>query len=204
MKFLKYLFLLALVPPPALGDVTQFGTGAPTIIDNGHVVNTGDSNVTEGDVNVAAGDVNIAAGSLTLPTSGGTAANLNHYEEYTHNTTFTWDGGGSTTSAVNCTIIRVGKMVTMRIPPVNANTGTSSGQFTMNTAVPARFRPSQSIAQHVILQENGTDIVNNGFIEIVTDGLFRARRYQGASFTNSANAGINNSLGHTMLIWHLD
>lgn len=82
-----------------------------------------------------------SGGYITLPTSGGTASQLNYYEEITGTATF--GGVASTTAAY--TLIRVGKMVTLHITTVTA-TATSSDIWFSLELVPSRMRPKYDTA----------------------------------------------------------
>jgi hypothetical protein len=83
-------------------------------------------------------------GGLVLPTSGGTASNLNYYEEASHISK--WNiPGGSTTADQIFRITRCGNVVVINFPAFNA-TPTANGFFTSQTAVPARFRPVRDSA----------------------------------------------------------
>jgi hypothetical protein len=58
---------------------------------------------------------------LFLPTSGGTATQLDYYEELQHQTTFGCNG--QVTGSLNVYLIRIGKMVNISIPVISFTNG---------------------------------------------------------------------------------
>jgi len=83
------------------------------------------------------------SGNITLPTSGGTAANLNYYEELSQaGSIFTFNGSGSNTVSVTLRIYRTGKVVTIKWPTLNFTISNGNVQLTTNL-IPSRFRPAE-------------------------------------------------------------
>lgn len=81
--------------------------------------------------------------TIRLPTTGGTAGDLDHYEEYTFSATPRNDADTldfyTTAKTVHGTLVRVGKLVTLQLGYV---TGTSQATwFYLFDVIPARFQP---------------------------------------------------------------
>jgi len=109
-------------------------------------VNTVDASSTTTGAFTCAGGVSIGkklyvGTGIYLPTSGGTPSELNHYEEFTHVTS--WNGAFSSTTG-NIALTRVGRVVTARFPQI-VNICASVGTINMITALPTRFRPSANM-----------------------------------------------------------
>lgn len=78
--------------------------------------------------------------NLQLPTTGGTATNLNYYEEYS--SPFVFSGPwGATTYTRNVTITRIGRMCTLKIDAIS-QTGSSISNISMTGSIPTRFIPA--------------------------------------------------------------
>lgn len=131
-----------------------------------------------GSLNVAG---NTTTGSLTLPTTGGVPASLNYYEEYSAPITFNFAAGYNPTSTtITIGIVRIGKMVTLHIPPVSTlGTGGAGSTFSTNSnVIPTRFIPA---------------IV----VDIWSAGLFvvNSTNQQGAIGINPSNNGLSIGVG---------
>ena len=91
---------------------------------------------------------------LILPTSGGTATQLNYYEEATVAILIQTSFNLSTIYSGNCYFIRVGKLVTMRLLTFRADLLGGYMYCPVLNGIPARFRPSGtskvSYAIHVL------------------------------------------------------
>ena len=129
----------------------------------------------------------LTTAGLKLPTTGGTAASLTHYEEYTYSTTFT---GPFTSASQTFLLVRVGRMITMtQTNPVNVSgTSTTSLAFTSATALPTRFRPANFV-QSVVNTFSpgyalGTVIVDTTGLVSVTNGTYAS------SFPSSGTVGF--------------
>ncbi len=110
----------------------------------------------------------LTAGNITLPTSGGTAANLNYYEEYTANLSFT---GTCFTGAqsVACKIYRIGGKITFMLTSLTvAASGTSASYTTAASSVPTRLVPGYSIRLPISVMNNSLSQL--GVLVIQTDG----------------------------------
>ena len=112
------------------------------------------------------------ATSLYLPTSGGTSSALEYYEELTHSSSWTYTG--ATIPSFNFLLRRIGKMVSIQLTTMGVaykNTGGAS-KLTLTTALPTRFRPSESIYMPISIEVNANTshrtivITSAGVIEI--------------------------------------
>jgi hypothetical protein len=105
--------------------------------------------------------------SITL--GGGTV--LTYYEEYVHFTTF---NGPVTTDNTRCTIIQVGKLVTLHVPVgVTGNTVTS-GQInlTMTTQIPTRFRMTSGGGAIMTTASGYNNSVGPVYFRVTQDTMF--------------------------------
>ena len=109
---------------------------------------------------------------ITLATTGGTASNLDYYEELTHSSSWTYTG--ATIPSFNFLLRRIGKMVSVQLTTMGVaykNTGGAS-KLTLTTALPTRFRPSESIYMPISIEVNANTshrtivITSAGVIEI--------------------------------------
>jgi len=113
----------------------------------------------------------------------------------TVNTTFTFDGSGGTSGAVDMVLERVGHFVHIWIPAMNAISGTSSTGLTSNTAIPAAFRLASStpLAFNAV-RNNAAPTADAGVIYPQTNGTIIVQRNQGGTaFSNSAGGGMQNN-----------
>jgi hypothetical protein len=105
---------------------------------------------------------------IKLLTTGGTPALLNHYEEFTYTSIFT--NNLESTAALNFTVVRVGKAVTIKLIDV----GSAAAQvapveaFSSNTALPAHLRPSFDTFGYWRVSSNA--ISKTGMIEVSSSG----------------------------------
>jgi hypothetical protein len=120
-------------------------------------------------------------GGVYLPTSGGTASPLNYYEETTHVTKWRKGYDGTLTADKTLKLTRIGNIVFCNIPvivPV-ANDATTAKELVMiETAVPARFRPSATTKSQFIQIYDAT-ANTMGVPEITDAGVIRVFRYDG-------------------------
>lgn len=110
-------------------------------------------------------------GNLLLPTTGGTASNLNYYEEYS--APFNFSGPwGATVYTRNISITRIGRNCTMRIDAIiqTASVGLS---ISSGSPIPARFRPSasaDSVLQYFQIIAYDSNVLKNGTLRLDTNG----------------------------------
>lgn len=142
----------------------------------------------------------LTTNNLYLPTSGGTPADLNYYEVYTHVTTFS--GPFAAPVAGSFIINRIGNICIARIPEFSA-ASTTAASISIDTLLPARFRPiSVSAVTGTFLALNNSaaalgryQIVNTG------DLIFGVGTTALGNYTNTGNAGI--ALDN-MLVWTIN
>jgi len=135
------------------GPVTCAGTftanGACTM--NAGVSVTGTLSVGSGSISCQNG---VSCSSLTTPYVIFPSGTLSYYEEYVHNTTFY---GPVTTASVRCTVVQIGKLVTLHVGLNTAGTTVTTLQtnLTMTTPIPTRFRPAGAVTTIVQGFNNG-------------------------------------------------
>jgi hypothetical protein len=110
-------------------------------------------------------------GGLKLPTSGGTKATLNFYEELSQaSSVFTFSGSGSNTASVTLRIYRTGKTVTIKWPAISFTSSNGNVQLTSNL-IPSRFRPAEQ-RQWIFIQytTGGSPAAAPGMVALDTGG----------------------------------
>jgi hypothetical protein len=173
-------------------------TVTTTTLNSVSVINAGTvttSNVSCTNLNNATGTLNLQVGdaanvnigtAIQLPTTGGTAASLDYYENYTIATTAT----GPWASAQNTTlyISRIGALCSCVLTGINA-AATTSSVITVTATVPTRLLPIVSGTTSVIsgisnsLGVSGSITVLAGVITIYSGPA-------GGSFASTGNAGF--------------
>jgi hypothetical protein len=166
------------------GSIIASGAISGTTITGTGTLSVGANSITCGAITSSGA---ISCGTLSpqnilLPTSGGIATSLNYYEEYSYSATWTCYTGGATIATVTHTIVRVGKLVTMRIPLFSGNCNGSFPFVSTTYAMPTRFRPLVSSYYNVqVANTNGTigiiqsycgqlAVINTGVISLVLTG----------------------------------
>jgi hypothetical protein len=128
------------------------------------------------------------AGGLKLPSTGGTASTLNHYEEYSFTTNFT---GCAADSGIVFSLVRIGKLVTLTIKSYSTVQATSTGYFSSVTAMPAQFRPPVAQFAQIGIPTNAIgDEQGNGILNMTTGGIVRVGTASGQGFAVGAYAGF--------------
>jgi hypothetical protein len=141
---------------------------------------------------------------LLLPTSGGTPTTLNYYEEATTLIALAPSIGGAYVYNGNVYLIRIGKLVTLRIP---AFTGNAQGGYMVAAAasgIPVRFRPLSNVVYAIpIMISNGTSGINQsnpGQLVIVSTGEIRI--YSSCSGSGIFTSGVGSGLlGALVVSW---
>ncbi len=107
----------------------------------------------------------VTTNSIQLATSGGTASNLNYYEEATQS--ITWSGPWASSQNSTIRITRIGSIVCIFFPALTASLSTSA--FITSTAILARFRPTSDRYASMQVRNNG--IVAGGSAYIQSNGV---------------------------------
>ncbi|MFA5695932.1 MAG: hypothetical protein WC917_00500 [Bacilli bacterium] len=169
--------------------VTSGGIYASKAIINGST--TDSSSITTGAIITAGGaaigkKLYVGTG-IYLPTSGGTASELNFNEEnYSHTTTIS----GIWASAQNITIYchRIGNHVTLQFISTSATANTAS-VITLDTVLPPRFRPTIGIVKEALVDDNGT--FKHGAVSIGSTGAIQwGTSYFNTTFAGSGTSGL--------------
>jgi len=119
-----------------------------------------------------------------LPSAGGTASSLNHYEEATHTTKWRRGTDGTLTADKVLKLTRIGNIVHCNIPViVPASDGsTALNLIQIETAIPARFRPSATTkSQSIHIYDNAGYTL--GVPEILDSGIIRVFRYDTQAYS---------------------
>lgn len=119
-----------------------------------------------------AGDALFTDG-IYLPTAGGTAASLNHYEEATISSNI-FNGASVYHSNYNYRVVRTGRQVTITLPREVVNMSITPVNELVLNGLPARFRPANdAVRQTISVLVNGTPAT--GLLLIKTDGSMGIR-----------------------------
>ncbi len=130
----------------------------------------------------------VTFGGLKLPTTGGTASNLDYYEEYSGQMKFT--NTVAETPLLNYQIVRIGKQVTFTIKEGVLMQSSATGEYiTMNTTpIPSRFLPTHTIAfASIIIIKNYSREAGKVVIDMTDSKL----HILGAANVYFANGGFN-------------
>lgn len=136
------------------------------------------------EVQVTSSNVAMNVGML-LPTSGATASSLDFYAEQLHTTT--WSGPMNPTSS-NLEMVRIGSQVVLHSRSVINASFTGIGLISMDTVLPASFRPGSDVQIPIVVRSAGTlqggrlDVSTTGNITIFAD-------FTGSAFT-AGNVGF--------------
>lgn len=136
--------------------------------------------------NTYSGTATFSSGVL-LPTTGGTPATLNYYEEGTHSTTLTgiWAAPIGPTTV---TVRRVGKVVTLQFTQLSSAANTASS-ITFTTLLPAKWRPTTDVNDKLYIIDNTTQ--KFGLINITASGAVTIYTTPAlANFAGSGTSGI--------------
>ena len=150
------------------------GTGVQTI-------NVGNNGAGATTINLGGGSDVVNISGLKLPTTGGTAATLSHYEEADFSSTFS---GAYSLAAMQMSISRVGKVVTLSMKSQSWANATVAAPLTADTAIPLQFRPSYVVnsAIHIYDQSFAPSL---GSLSVSTAGIIKVNPPRGSYTINS-------------------
>jgi hypothetical protein len=124
--------------------------------------------------------------NILLPTAGGTAANLNYYEEYSSAANAT--GPFSSGQATTLYIFRIGSICKCMITGLTAS-ATSSTTISISVTIPSRLRPIIGLNMPINVFNNSANVF--GSIGITTGGVITIYAGSGTgNFTGSGTAGF--------------
>jgi hypothetical protein len=144
------------------------------------------ANVTLSGTDSANGGFDIASGEVWQ----GTAATAG--DNYTSASTACT---GALTTAISYKVSRSGKQVELTLPQITGTT-TATTAFTLGVALPTQFRPTSSIRQPCIIQDNGTVLNQLGFVNIDSGtGVITVYKdiVGSGNFTNAVTGGLPGS-----------
>jgi hypothetical protein len=134
-----------------------------------------------------------ASAGIKLPTSGGTAATLSHYEEYSY--TGTWNISGSTTTST-LYFCRVGKIVQLTVSDITHTLTGGASFFALNAAIPARFRPQQVQSYFPIaVKDNAASLSTPGLFYMDSGGNIGI--YKNILTDNFTNGSVSGTVSAT-------
>jgi hypothetical protein len=134
---------------------------------------------------------------ITLPTTGGTASNLDFYERLQHSSAWTY--GDKTIPATTIICVRIGSLITITIPDSGpyTNTSGSAARITLNVIIPSRFAPTSNLNPVGLINVAGTTtLVRFG---LLTTGVIEITQTTGANFASGTLLQIYaNSFSYTI------
>jgi hypothetical protein len=138
-------------------------------------------------------------GGIKFATSGGTATNLNFFEEYSNGVTFNYTAGG--TKSTTLTIQRIGNTIFLNPGALHFETGLHPGtgqgffQLQSGSAIPLQFRPPVDIYTQVMVTDNGSAQNTPGLLVIFSStGIIQLYKdVAGSNFTNGAACGLGSA-----------
>ncbi len=173
----------------AVGTAT--GTERMRINSSGqvNVLTTTDSTSSTTGAIITAGGLGVAKSIYTgegivLPTSGGTASELNYYQDET--VTQTWGGAFTGGGTSNIRFIRTGNSVTLIVPTLIFAAAGSA--LTLTATIPARYSCAVTVTVPCYVQDNSVDLVS-GFATLSGTSLVIAPVTGTYGITN--NNGVN-------------
>jgi len=145
------------------------------------------------------GDLTLTAGDLMLPSSGGTASALNHYEEYS-DAAVTWEGALVAGAAGAYRITRIGNQVHFSAEQVLFTADAAATiSLAAADAIPARFRPTNAKSFMVRVRDNTTDKFGLAIVSAAGDVTI------GDDAAGGAFAGLGNSGFYAFdIVWNID
>ena len=84
--------------------------------------------------------------------------------------------------------VRIGKLVTMTIAQQISFTATATAKLSNNTAIPARFRPTNQQYYHIEIQTNSVN--TDGLVEVISLGTISIGTAHYGSFTSGQPCSI--------------
>ncbi len=133
--------------------------------------------------------LSISRASITFPTTGGSAATLNYYEENS-SLSLTFTGIWASDQTVTGKLVRIGTVVTLSIPDAYATANTSAAiSLTGGTVLPSRYRPTADRTYPAILFDNGSNVAGSVVVRNTGQVNFYKTIAYGA-FTGSGTSGI--------------
>ena len=134
--------------------------------------------------------------SVKLPTVGGTASELDFYEEVDSNLSFPNTDFNIITS-VPFTASRIGRMVTITIDSEVSLTAGAPGVTIRSTVfIPLQFRPQTGgVATLIGIHDNGADIIDPGLLQILDTGeVVLSKNLIGGAWTGGVQGGWSDRL----------
>jgi len=193
---------------PASGVVTNL-TGTASININGTVGATTPSTVVATTVQASTtmgvgGATPSASGSgISFPATQSASSDANTLDDYDEYTASSSACTLALTVSVVWKLTKVGKIVTLTLPPTFGTCASASSAWQYGVLLPSKYRPANTITFPVGLKDNGSVVTGTmGMIYINTAGEIRVyKSFNGTdTFTNATTIGIAQDAG-TSISW---
>jgi hypothetical protein len=170
----------------------------PTVLQNFAEASVSQSGIVNTTAQTFAGEKTFNGG-VKLLSSGGTATNLNHYEE--HSYTATWDISGNTATST-IAITRIGNRVYLDPGALVHTLAGVNDVFNLQVAsyLPSRFRPASEIYTSVYVTDAGVVQTVHGLLVITVNGFMQLQKAMGGgNFTSPGIASLGSSAGNRLV-----
>jgi len=203
---------VTLVPASWLNDVDALvyqGVTAAGLVDSSTTQSTSTSTgaiVTAGGLGVAknawiGGTLNVAGGQIAFPATQNASADLNTLDDYDEYVSASTACSGALTDSVAWRLTKVGRVVTITLPPVY-NTTSNVANITYGLTIPAKYRPTSEQAASFGAIIAGAGSATPGLAAVSTAGVITLYR-DGTTETGWGTGAATGMLYTTSMSWVL-
>ena len=139
------------------------------------------------------GAVPVAGTGITFPATQSASSNANTLDDYDEYTAASTACTGALIVSVAWKLTKVGKIVTLTLPPTYGTCVSAGSSWTYGVLLPSKYRPANEITLPVGLKDNGSVVTGiMGMIYITTGGEIRVyKSFNGTdTFTIATTIGI--------------
>jgi len=203
---------VTLVPAAWLNDVDALvyqGVTAAGLVDSSTTQSTSTSTgaiVTAGGLGVAknawiGGTLNVTGGQIAFPATQNASADLNTLDDYDEYVSASTACSGALTDSVAWRLTKVGRVVTITLPPVS-NTTSNVADITYGLTIPAKYRPTSDQAASFSTIIAGAGSATPGLVAITTAGVITLYR-DGTTSAGWGTGAATGMLYTTSMSWVL-
>ena len=151
----------------------------------------------------AGGTVGATGIGITFPATQSASTDANTLDDYDEYTAASSPCTLALTVSVVWKLTKVGKIVTLTLPPTFGTCAAANSNWTYGVLLPSKYRPATTLTFPVGLKDNGSVVTGiMGMIYITTGGEIRVyKSFNGTdTFTNATTIGIAQDAG-TSISW---